>query len=154
MIDPHKCATLSSDAMASAKKYAEQAKAIEDSCYAASSWDLTKLMSMTDTFTCGKCGQKKCCYYQKQTRSADEPMVRSLRAWTSAQMSSQALGSALWSLPCSLHPAIFPSLPSLRPADIAVAPADDICNLCSVRQSMALLLTGGSVAGFHSRPSP
>lgn len=29
----------------------------------------------TDTFTCRKCGQKKCTYYQMQTRSADEPMT-------------------------------------------------------------------------------
>ncbi|KAJ1566488.1 RNA polymerase II elongation factor [Cladochytrium tenue] len=30
----------------------------------------------TDAFRCGKCGKRKCTYYQKQTRSADEPMVR------------------------------------------------------------------------------
>ena len=30
----------------------------------------------TDSFKCGKCGQRKCTYYQKQTRSADEPMVK------------------------------------------------------------------------------
>lgn len=29
----------------------------------------------TDTFTCRKCWQKKCTYYQLQTRSADEPMT-------------------------------------------------------------------------------
>jgi transcription elongation factor S-II len=29
----------------------------------------------TDTFTCNKCKQKKCTYYQMQTRSADEPMT-------------------------------------------------------------------------------
>ncbi|KAJ3219135.1 RNA polymerase II elongation factor [Dinochytrium kinnereticum] len=28
----------------------------------------------TDAFKCGKCGKRKCTYYQKQTRSADEPM--------------------------------------------------------------------------------
>jgi len=26
-------------------------------------------------FRCGKCGQRKCAYYQLQTRSADEPMT-------------------------------------------------------------------------------
>ena len=31
--------------------------------------------SMTDTFTCRKCRQKKCSYYQVQTKSADEPMT-------------------------------------------------------------------------------
>lgn len=29
----------------------------------------------TDAFQCGKCKQRKCRYYQKQTRSADEPMT-------------------------------------------------------------------------------
>ncbi|CAI0423743.1 unnamed protein product [Linum tenue] len=29
----------------------------------------------TDQFRCGRCGQKKCTYYQMQTRSADEPMT-------------------------------------------------------------------------------
>ena len=29
----------------------------------------------TDTFTCRKCKQNKCTYYQMQTRSADEPMT-------------------------------------------------------------------------------
>jgi transcription elongation factor S-II len=29
----------------------------------------------TDAFECGRCKQRKCRYYQKQTRSADEPMT-------------------------------------------------------------------------------
>lgn len=29
----------------------------------------------TDQFKCGKCKQRKCTYYQLQTRSADEPMT-------------------------------------------------------------------------------
>jgi len=29
----------------------------------------------TDQFKCGKCKQRKCKYYQLQTRSADEPMT-------------------------------------------------------------------------------
>jgi transcription elongation factor S-II len=29
----------------------------------------------TDTFTCRKCHEKKCTFYQLQTRSADEPMT-------------------------------------------------------------------------------
>ncbi|KAL0207422.1 hypothetical protein P9112_012050 [Eukaryota sp. TZLM1-RC] len=31
--------------------------------------------SFTDMFKCGKCGQRKCTYTQKQTRSADEPLT-------------------------------------------------------------------------------
>lgn len=29
----------------------------------------------TDQFKCGRCGKRKCKYYQLQTRSADEPMT-------------------------------------------------------------------------------
>lgn len=29
----------------------------------------------TDSFKCGRCKQRKCTYYQMQTRSADEPMT-------------------------------------------------------------------------------
>lgn len=29
----------------------------------------------TDQFRCGKCGKRRCTYYQMQTRSADEPMT-------------------------------------------------------------------------------
>ena len=29
----------------------------------------------TDMFKCGKCKQRRCTYYQMQTRSADEPMT-------------------------------------------------------------------------------
>ena len=33
-----------------------------------------KIEASTDTFTCRKCRQNKCTYYQLQTKSADEPM--------------------------------------------------------------------------------
>ena len=29
----------------------------------------------TDEYKCGKCKQRKCTYYELQTRSADEPMT-------------------------------------------------------------------------------
>ncbi|KAI5059235.1 hypothetical protein GOP47_0025554 [Adiantum capillus-veneris] len=35
----------------------------------------TARQASTDQFKCGKCGQRKCTYYQLQTRSADEPMT-------------------------------------------------------------------------------
>lgn len=35
----------------------------------------TNLQAATDTFTCRKCKNNKCTYYQMQTRSADEPMT-------------------------------------------------------------------------------
>ena len=34
----------------------------------------------TDAFKCGRCQQRKCTYYQMQTRSADEPMTVSVVA--------------------------------------------------------------------------
>lgn len=34
-----------------------------------------KVEASTDEFTCGKCKNNKCTYYQMQTRSADEPMT-------------------------------------------------------------------------------
>ncbi|KAG5248355.1 transcription elongation factor S-II [Salix suchowensis] len=34
-----------------------------------------KAEATTDQFKCGRCGQRKCTYYQMQTRSADEPMT-------------------------------------------------------------------------------
>jgi len=39
-----------------------------------SDWNKGKA-GMTDMFRCGKCHQRKCTYYQMQTRSADEPMT-------------------------------------------------------------------------------
>ena len=33
----------------------------------------------TEQFKCGRCGQRKCTYYQLQTRSADEPMTTFVR---------------------------------------------------------------------------
>jgi transcription elongation factor S-II len=35
----------------------------------------TNIAAATDIFTCRKCKQKQCTYYQMQTRSADEPMT-------------------------------------------------------------------------------
>lgn len=35
----------------------------------------TNVAASTDTFTCRKCKNNKCTYYQMQTRSADEPMT-------------------------------------------------------------------------------
>ena len=34
-----------------------------------------RLQASTDQFQCGKCKQRKCTYFQMQTRSADEPMT-------------------------------------------------------------------------------
>jgi len=34
-----------------------------------------RVQASTDQFQCGKCKQRKCTYFQLQTRSADEPMT-------------------------------------------------------------------------------
>eukprot|EP00835_Amoeboradix_gromovi_P004910 NODE_417_length_8973_cov_0.852941.p3 type:complete len:311 gc:universal NODE_417_length_8973_cov_0.852941:5222-6154(+) len=39
------------------------------------SMEATAQHASTDQFKCGKCKQRKCTYYQMQTRSADEPMT-------------------------------------------------------------------------------
>ncbi|KNC46881.1 transcription elongation factor S-II [Thecamonas trahens ATCC 50062] len=36
---------------------------------------MAEVMAETDMFKCGKCKERKCTYYQLQTRSADEPMT-------------------------------------------------------------------------------
>ena len=35
----------------------------------------TKKEAMTDQFKCGKCSSRETCYFEMQTRSADEPMT-------------------------------------------------------------------------------
>ena len=62
--------------------------------------DLGKLNGLTDMFRCGKCRERKCTYYQMQTRSADEPMTVFVRCtvcgnrWkVSSSRSSTATGS-------------------------------------------------------------
>jgi len=42
----------------------------------------TNMAASTDTFTCRKCKNNKCTYYQMQTRSADEPMTTFLNCLT------------------------------------------------------------------------
>ncbi|KAG1679637.1 hypothetical protein FOA52_006154 [Chlamydomonas sp. UWO 241] len=49
----------------------------------------------TDMFQCGKCRQRKCTYYQMQTRSADEPMTTfvqcvSTRCWFTSAANEQS----------------------------------------------------------------
>lgn len=42
----------------------------------------TNVEASTDTFTCRKCKQNKCTYYQMQTRSADEPSTTFVQCLT------------------------------------------------------------------------
>lgn len=74
-ISPHQLATMQPEDMASSalsKTRQENAKWMLDAVR--SDWDKANQVT-TDNWRCGKCGQRKCVYYQKQTRSADEPMT-------------------------------------------------------------------------------
>ncbi|KAJ3073481.1 RNA polymerase II elongation factor [Podochytrium sp. JEL0797] len=66
-------ATMSSeDLMSESAKHAKQ-HAEQINKHWASTAKSTE--AVTDEFRCGKCGKRKSTYYQKQTRSADEPMT-------------------------------------------------------------------------------
>lgn len=41
--------------------------------------DVSPHTTITDAFRCGKCRERRCSYYQMQTRSADEPMTTFVR---------------------------------------------------------------------------
>ncbi|CAO1627576.1 unnamed protein product [Sympodiomycopsis kandeliae] len=59
--------------MASEEKLAEYKSLEEQNLLTAQS--AAEQEAETDAFQCGRCKQRKCRYYQKQTRSADEPMT-------------------------------------------------------------------------------
>jgi len=72
-ISPYTLLTLSPEELASNEKRDDNAK-IREAMLADNIRGQTNQAS-TDQFKCGKCGQRKCTYYQLQTRSADEPMT-------------------------------------------------------------------------------
>ncbi|KAL2613828.1 hypothetical protein R1flu_025520 [Riccia fluitans] len=72
-IEPEELTTMSVDDMASDVRKAENKK-IKDKALFECERGL-KAAASTDQFKCGKCKQRKCTYFQMQTRSADEPMT-------------------------------------------------------------------------------
>eukprot|EP00164_Ancoracysta_twista_P003866 GFYU01005186.1.p1 GENE.GFYU01005186.1~~GFYU01005186.1.p1 ORF type:complete len:315 (-),score=67.19 GFYU01005186.1:370-1314(-) len=74
IISPEKLCQMTSHEMASddVKKEREEHQRIGKE-KVMPDWDRDK--STTNMFKCGKCGERKCTYYQMQTRSADEPMT-------------------------------------------------------------------------------
>ena len=64
---------MSPDDMASEEKKSADERARAKNIF--NSLAAKSTLTVTDTFTCGKCKQKKVAYYQMQTRSADEPMT-------------------------------------------------------------------------------
>ncbi|KAJ3409561.1 Transcription elongation factor A protein 1 [Chytriomyces hyalinus] len=72
-MDPRKMATMSAeDLMSESVKIAKERAEREISHWASTA---KSVEAVTDEFKCGKCGKRKSTYYQKQTRSADEPMT-------------------------------------------------------------------------------
>ncbi|BGP52742.1 hypothetical protein JCM8202_004375 [Rhodotorula sphaerocarpa] len=59
--------------MASEERKAENRKLAADNLFKAQA--AAPQQAETDAFQCGKCKQRRCMYYQMQTRSADEPMT-------------------------------------------------------------------------------
>ena len=65
--------TLSADEMKSRQRMDEERQLREHNLFLAQGAKPQE--AETDQFKCGKCRQRKCRYYQMQTRSADEPMT-------------------------------------------------------------------------------
>ncbi|WRT69254.1 transcription elongation factor S-II [Kwoniella shivajii] len=72
-ITTEKVANMSKEEMASESVRALNEKIASDNLFKAKAVGETQ--AETDAFKCGRCQQRKCTYYQMQTRSADEPMT-------------------------------------------------------------------------------
>ncbi|CAH8359087.1 unnamed protein product [Eruca vesicaria subsp. sativa] len=72
-VSPEKLITMSGEDMASDKRKQETNQIKEKFLFDCERGQAPK--ASTDQFKCGRCGQRKCTYYQMQTRSADEPMT-------------------------------------------------------------------------------
>jgi len=72
-IKPERLINMSTAEMASDKRRNENRKIEEKALFDCERGAAPK--ATTDQFKCGRCGQRKCTYYQMQTRSADEPMT-------------------------------------------------------------------------------
>jgi transcription elongation factor S-II len=72
--DPAELVVAPPEALASRARRAENAAIREAALFEAERGQNLK-KATTDQFQCGKCRQRKCTYFQMQTRSADEPMT-------------------------------------------------------------------------------
>eukprot|EP00898_Chlorokybus_atmophyticus_P007461 jgi/Chlat1/7716/Chrsp66S07186 len=75
VISPEELMDMSAEDMASDAKKAENQSIRDKKLYDCQRGSIESTGATTDQFKCGKCGQRKCTYYQMQTRSADEPMT-------------------------------------------------------------------------------
>ncbi|PKA61788.1 hypothetical protein AXF42_Ash008619 [Apostasia shenzhenica] len=72
-VKPEKLVEMTPEDMASDERRAENQQIKERALHECELGAAPK--ATTDQFRCGRCGQRKCTYYQMQTRSADEPMT-------------------------------------------------------------------------------
>lgn len=70
---PERLITMTPEEMASDQRQQENNQIKEKALFDCERAGAPK--ATTDQFKCGRCGQRKCTYYQLQTRSADEPMT-------------------------------------------------------------------------------
>lgn len=72
-VKPERILELTPEEMASTERQMENVKIKEKALMECERGAPPK--ATTDQFRCGRCGKRKCTYYQLQTRSADEPMT-------------------------------------------------------------------------------
>lgn len=72
-IKPERICNLTAEEMASEQRRLENKQIEQKALFDCQRGGPPK--ATTDQFRCGRCGQRKCTYYQLQTRSADEPMT-------------------------------------------------------------------------------
>ncbi|XP_010931383.1 transcription elongation factor TFIIS [Elaeis guineensis] len=72
-VKPEKLVEMTPEEMASDERKLENRQIKEKALFDCERGGAPK--ATTDQFKCGRCGQRKCTYYQLQTRSADEPMT-------------------------------------------------------------------------------
>lgn len=72
-VTPERLTAMTPEEMASKQRQEENNKIHEKAMFECERGGPPK--ATTDQFKCGRCGQRKCTYYQMQTRSADEPMT-------------------------------------------------------------------------------
>ncbi|KAK1431918.1 hypothetical protein QVD17_08715 [Tagetes erecta] len=72
-LKPDRVVELTAEEMASTERKMQNDKIKEKALFECERGGPPK--ATTDQFKCGRCGKRKCTYYQLQTRSADEPMT-------------------------------------------------------------------------------
>ncbi|KAI7727866.1 hypothetical protein M8C21_005851 [Ambrosia artemisiifolia] len=72
-LEPERIVELTPEEMASTERQLQNVKIKEKALFECERGGPPK--ATTDQFKCGRCGKRKCTYYQLQTRSADEPMT-------------------------------------------------------------------------------